>query len=407
MMNRENETVSTTQRLHDFDALRAAAMLLGITLHACSAYRGANGPVRDVSSDKTALFDEFFHAGHGFRMQLFFILSGFFTAMLHQRRGCGAMMKQRAIRIVVPLVIGIFTIVPVTRWLKIRLGSEDWIERRNVAVDGSIEIPWSGPFGHLWFLWFLTIFVAGYVLLVAVRLLVRSLTGWRGELPTWSVNVAVGVLLVTTWGCQYLMLSSRKNPYFGAPAPLTVSLDARSAAYYAAFFCFGIVMHSVQTSTGRPFVGTTGNRWMYVLPFSILIAFPLALDATYGEHRTALLVSAFLQAVYTWSMIYGVAGLFRRLMRKDNRRIRYVSDSAYWLYLMHPPLVLLGQSTMKDWPLSASVKFIGLNLVVMALLIVSYQIFVRYTPIGWTLNGRRTRPRPDTSIRTRLKATLG
>ena len=62
---------------------------------------------------------------------------------------------------------------------------------------------------------------------------------------------------------------------------------------------------------------------------------------------------------------------------------------------------------MKDWPLSASVKFIGLNLVVMALLIVSYQLFVRYTPIGWTLNGRRTRPLPDTSIRTRLKATLG
>jgi hypothetical protein len=42
---------------------------------------------------------------------------------------------------------------------------------------------------------------------------------------------------------------------------------------------------------------------------------------------------------------------------------------------------------MKDWPLSASVKFIGLNLVVMALLIVSYQIFVRYMPIGWTVFG--------------------
>jgi peptidoglycan/LPS O-acetylase OafA/YrhL len=97
MVVRKQERTSTTQRFHDFDALRAFAMLLGKTLHALSAYRGANGPVRDVSSDKTALFDEFFHAGHGFRMQLFFILSGFFTAMLHQRRGYGAMMKQRAI----------------------------------------------------------------------------------------------------------------------------------------------------------------------------------------------------------------------------------------------------------------------------------------------------------------------
>lgn len=406
MTEAQHDIVFRSQRFHDFDALRAFAMLLGITLHACSAYRGSNGPVRDVSSDKSALFDEFFHAGHGFRMQLFFILSGFFTAMLHRRRGCRAMMKQRTIRIVVPLVVGVFTIVPFVRWLKIRLASEDWIERRNVAVDGGIEVSWSGPFSHLWFLWFLMIFVAGYVLLVAIRALVRSVRGWRGDLQPWSAMVAVGVLLVTTWGCQYLMLTNRNRPYFGAPTPLTLIPDVRIGVYYVSFFLFGVVMHNVRMSTDRPFVGMSGNRWIYVLPFSIFVAFPLALDATYGEHRTGLLVAAFLQVVYTWSMIYGVAGLFRRLIQKENRTIRYVSDSAYWLYLAHPPLVFVGQVGMKDWPLSASVKFIGLNLVVMALLLVSYQLFVRHTPVGWTLNGRRDRKCSGARPQRRLKISV-
>ena len=40
---------------------------------------------------------------HGFRMPLFFVVSGFFAAMLWRQRGMKEMLKHRAKRILLPL----------------------------------------------------------------------------------------------------------------------------------------------------------------------------------------------------------------------------------------------------------------------------------------------------------------
>lgn len=85
-------------RRHDLDALRAFAMLLGIGLHAALSYfEMPIWPVQD--SMKNELFGLFYLAVHGFRMPLFFLVSGFFTAMLWRKRGLNSLIKHRAKRI--------------------------------------------------------------------------------------------------------------------------------------------------------------------------------------------------------------------------------------------------------------------------------------------------------------------
>lgn len=105
------ESTSTrTQRRHDLDALRASAMFLGILLHTSLSFFPVPWPVQD--SRQNELFGVLFTAIHGFRMPLFFLLSGFFTMMMYRSRGLRAMLKQRALRILVPCAIGVVTIVP-------------------------------------------------------------------------------------------------------------------------------------------------------------------------------------------------------------------------------------------------------------------------------------------------------
>ena len=47
-------------------------------------------------------------------MPLFFVMSGYFSAMLLHRRGRGALIKHRFRRVFLPLMVGLFTIVPLT-----------------------------------------------------------------------------------------------------------------------------------------------------------------------------------------------------------------------------------------------------------------------------------------------------
>ena len=95
-------------------------MLLGVGLHASLSFFPSFWPAQDSTSNLDGPFDEFLWAVHGFRMPVFFLLSGFFTAMLWRRRGLGRLMGHRVRRIALPLAAGMVTIVPLVDWVSER-----------------------------------------------------------------------------------------------------------------------------------------------------------------------------------------------------------------------------------------------------------------------------------------------
>ena len=91
-------------------------------------------------------------------------------------------------------------------------------------------------------------------------------------------------------------------------------------------------------------------------------------------------------------MTFGLMGLFRRFCPVESPTMRYLSDSAYWLYLAHLPLIIAAQYEVRDWPLPALAKFLFIVAVVTSFLLWTYQTLVRYTWLGRFLNGPRVRP---------------
>ena len=139
-----------TQRRTDLDALRGCAMLLGIGLHASLSFFQAPWPVHDTR--RSDLMPLLFAAVHGFRMPLFFLLSGYFTMLVLSRRGLRSLLDQRFKRIFLPLVIAAATIVPLDAALQgfaervilpepavaeIRSGDEAAV-RRRLATPGAV-----------------------------------------------------------------------------------------------------------------------------------------------------------------------------------------------------------------------------------------------------------------------------
>ena len=112
-------------RRYDIDALRAFAMLLGIGLHVALSFSGK--PWLVVDSRQNEAFYWFFAGIHGFRMQLFFLVSGYFTALLLARYGWMGMLKNRAMRITIPCLIGLATIIQLNHRVT------DWAVQWNVS----------------------------------------------------------------------------------------------------------------------------------------------------------------------------------------------------------------------------------------------------------------------------------
>ena len=97
-------------RRHDLDALRAIAMLLGIVLHGILTFCPEFLPWPVHDSKTSELWFMPFAVIHGFRMPLFFLISGFFTMMLFRKRGLMSLLWHRIRRILFPLLLGLVTI---------------------------------------------------------------------------------------------------------------------------------------------------------------------------------------------------------------------------------------------------------------------------------------------------------
>jgi peptidoglycan/LPS O-acetylase OafA/YrhL len=165
-------------------------------------------------------------------------------------------------------------------------------------------------------------------------------------------------------------------------------------AYHAIFFGFGALLYASSGATNR-----LGRGWWIQLVLALLLlplALALALHLPWArelasDEGTRRLLANLGQVLYVWLMIFGLMGLAETVLNRERPWVRYVSDSSYWLYLVHLPLIIVGQALLRDVSLPAIVKLTILIAVSTAILLVSYQLLVRYTWIGRLLNGPRIR----------------
>lgn len=214
------------------------------------------------------------------------------------------------------------------------------------------------------------------------------------RLPRWAAQAAMAALVPMAFLAQWHMVETWLDGLgesfliFGPFTATGLEPDLSILGYYGVFFAFGALAHGCEVRDGTPVIRMVGRGWPLTLAGATVVFF-VGLDATRVDDPAVPWVVA-LQVGFTWSVIFGLLGLFHRLLRSERRGVRYLSDSSYWLYLAHLPLVIFLQGVIRDWEVDPTVKFVGVVMVSTAVLLVSYQLLVRYTPVGWLLNGRRT-----------------
>lgn len=241
-------------------------------------------------------------------------------------------------------------------------------------------------FHHLWFLYDLILLVVGFVLVVGFARVVRLPKLW--SLFPAFVKAAFRAPFGWVWIIPLSIWTHRDMLEFGPATAVGLEIDARILTHYAVFFLAGALCY------GNSGFGRISRNWWPLFLGLAITPFLAGMDildrVAVDKEAQALLPVA--SVAFCWLMIFAFIGFFRRFFSGAKPRVRYVSDSSYWLYLAHMPIVQLLQIWLSGWQFPGPLKFVLICTLSTGILLLSYHYLVRYTFIGTTLNGKRTRP---------------
>lgn len=358
-------------------------MLLGIYLHVVVAYAPIGGwPFKQAeltsSLNITVLFI------HIFRMPLFYMLAGFFAALLTERRGFRAAAANRAARILVPFLVGWAVLFPLVVFLA-AIGKGTVGPTIGAFVTGAI-LQRFHPM-HLWFLEYLLVLYS--LAVIAVPLVSALPAGLRARLNQ-GFRAIVRSPSAPLWLAlpSFVALIPMRWPGLDDPPSFVPAL--RIVAAYAIPFAFGFALYR-----NADLLEILRRRAWPMTLAAVLASIAYAI-AVYGfaSGQAAFFVSRALHSLALWCLILGVTGLFLRYLGAPSRALRYLCDSSYFLYLAHMPVVMVFQLLLAPVALPPLVKIAIVLVAATATLLALYHVAVRPTFIGVALNGRRAIPAP-------------
>jgi len=387
----------TDIRLDYLDAVRSFALILGIIFHASLSFIPIfiGWAVMDISTSDFVSY--FIMVNHSFRMELFFLVAGFFSHLKYHQQGAGHFLKSRFVRIGVPLIVGWLLLKPLltSGWI---MGAESLRGDVNVLdalVTGFTNLS-ALPSGfltgtHLWFLYYLLVI---YVSVVSLRFIVNlnkpffiklsrvvdSTMFWLCH--TKAVNV---VIAIPTVGCLWFM------NHWGVDTPdKSLIPDVAVSILYSGFFLFGWMLHRQPMLIER-FAQLT---WFKTIVGMAAMAGCIVLSGFEGQagHVYYLVLKAgylLSYAIMMWSLVSISIGVCKLLFSRANAFVRYMADASYWLYLIHLPIVVWLQIAFAELPLHWMVKLVSISAITIVFSVIVYDAIVRSTFIGAALNGQR------------------
>jgi len=383
-INKSRALQSKTERIHSLDSLRAVMMLLGLVLHSAITYGtvdyGNSWALKDPNSvhltnDLIVIFI------HSFRMPIFFVVAGFFGAMLFYERKPLIMVKNRASRIIYPFIAFLIIFSPLIIFANSYTAQV--FSANEIALEtafSNFSNPWvflPQMTFHLWFLYYLILITTVSVLLALIFRRMPILSGKISECFSWIIQRPL--LRVLTFAIPTFAIYS----FMGidqVETSMSLNPNLNIFVFYFYFYIVGWVLfkskHLLKSMMRLDWV-------------SIILGAVLLLTYIFTIQLLNFEIKIMISSLVVWLFIFGITGLFIRYGSKYSARMRYISDASYWVYLCHFSFTILIPSLILDWPISATLKFLIVLLGTTTICFITYHYFVRATFIGKFLNGRR------------------
>jgi fucose 4-O-acetylase-like acetyltransferase len=345
-------------RLYFVDNLRTLLIVLVIMQHLSVMYGGVGGGdyIEGEPDQISGIVLTIHNAiNQSFFMGFLFLISGYFTVGSYDRKGPRRFLKDRLLRLGIPLLLYDFVIDPITVYVR---------EVKGQGYDGSVWRFLTSHFGRfhigsgpLWFVETLVIFAFFYALWRTLAKtpvpMVRDNSRMPGNL---AISITALVLGLVTFAVRLW------RPVGWGFAPLNLQLP-----FFPQYICLFVVgTIAYRYDWFRRISDATGKLWLCIVIVLIVIVFPAMFilggateDVT--PYMGGLHWQSFAYAV--WEQFLGIAMiiallvLFRNRLNRQGKVAKATSDSSYATYIIHAPVLLFLALAMRNVQMFHLLKF--------------------------------------------------
>ena len=370
--------ISQTERLIFLDWVRIIAFAMLVFYHVGMYYVTWEFHIKSPHANN--LLEPWMRLSSPWRMDLLFLVSGAATSFMLLRQGAsGALLQQRARRLLIPLLFGMLVIVPPQSWLEVTQklgyggGYFDFMRLYLSGYKGFCFTPGRclilPTWNHLWFLPYLF----GYTLLLWCWL------RWQPKLPdqlaAWfDTNVKSGLLLLLP-----ILFLTLTRLLLRDQFPVTYALvdDWFSHSQYFAMFLLGAALARTQLVWPR----MAQLRWMALLV--ALLAWGLLVQAQWLAQVANVPMRAISPVIYCvqqWCAIVAALGFAQTCLNQDSTARRYLTEAVFPVYILHQTLIILLAHGLA--PLKLDVALEG-GLIVLLTFMLSLAAFEAVRQVRW------------------------
>jgi glucan biosynthesis protein C len=346
--------------------LRIVLITLIVMLHIAITY-GAEGNwyYKEHTGDviSAVLLTLFTAVVQSFVLGFFFMISGYFTPGSYSRKGARTYLKDRFIRLGIPLVIYFFVINPLMVYA---------LYVRSMGYSMPLQDFFgSGP---LWFVETLLIFCGGYTLWKVLS----PAKGHELKQPPRSNEILLFVLLlalahfvVRIWWPTGKSFSNLQFGFFpGYVSLFIIGVIAYDNKWFDTFsdsvgMCW--IKLSVPAIFLFPVIGVAGGALEDITPF------------LGGVHWQSLVYSLW-EAFVGTGLIAGIFIIFRKKYDSQTRFTKNLSDNAYTVFIIHAPVIVFLAYAIRGLHIFPLVKFILVSVLGVSLCFLLSHFIVRKIP---------------------------
>ena len=374
-----NNTNTANERYHGLDFLRAIAMMLGVLLHAQLLYIDIE-TLAEIDKNLLTIVPEasllnftLFVWIHLWRMPVFFILAGFFAHIVINRKGDSYFIIDRIIRILCPLILFMLFYA--------------YIFQTPIT-----------ELGHLWFLYYLVLFYALLYLLVGFFSILSKIIG---DMPSRIFTIFHRWLFSSPKTLLFLIIPmillnflARDSGLWNLQAANILEIKIKAFIFFFFFFLIGYFLSEnkqlLQKIACKKYVFS--SLGVGLLLFLIAIAFFIA-DETAEQSiiwREATVIILAGSAIFFWA--FGIIAFSTVFFFEQRRWISFLVEISYSTYLIHIVIVIGFAAFLISEQLEQHFAILINCIVSLIICIAFYYVFVKYTPLGWLINGYHKSP---------------